>query len=684
MIAPDKLTHKYKNEIHANELVLLAYYIAAINIEAVYHGLAGGEYEPFKGICLTDTFQMYEQDDQIQDKLAENSHRRMRQKGLNDIRVIIGNPPYSVGQDSANDNNQNHQYPKLDTAIRTSYAAMSTATNKNALYDSYIRAFRWASNRIGDKGVIGFVTNGGYLEASTTDGMRRVLANEFSNIYIFHLRGNQRTQGEQSRKEGGKIFGSGSRSPIAISILVKNPDAEKHGQIFFHDIGDYLSREDKLNIVDDLRSIDGISAENKWRQLIPDEYGDWLNQRDASFDAFIQMGSKKNNNAAVIFANYSRGIETGRDAWCYNSSKDTLQKNLIKTINVYNSEIEKVSELNTAPSVKDIVKFLNNDPQKISWTSSLYPKILNKVYSTFNGDRTVVSLYRPYNKQWLYFDSLMNHRTGQMKTIFPVKSAKNLLICVSGLGAKNFSTLITDTPPCLDNIEKGQCFPLYLYDEDGSNRRNAITDAGLRHFTSFYASDDISREDVFYYIYGLLHSNDLLSRYADNLSKELPRIPRVKKVEDFHAFRQAGRDLAELHLNYENIPMFPAKVESSAIEDSDYRILKMKHPKVKVDGKSVDDLSTVVVNNRITVSNIPAEAYEYVVNGKSAIKWVMERQQVKTDKASGIVNDPNDWAVETMENAKYPLELLLRVITVSVETMKIVKSLPRLQTETDD
>ncbi len=684
LIAPDKLTHKYKNEIHANELVLLAYYIAAINIEAVYHGLAGGEYEPFKGICLTDTFQMYEQDDQIQDKLAENSHRRMRQKGLNDIRVIIGNPPYSVGQDSANDNNQNHQYPKLDTAIRTSYAAMSTATNKNALYDSYIRAFRWASNRIGDKGVIGFVTNGGYLEASTTDGMRRVLANEFSNIYIFHLRGNQRTQGEQSRKEGGKIFGSGSRSPIAISILVKNPDAEKHGQIFFHDIGDYLSREDKLNIVDDLRSIDGISAENKWRQLIPDEYGDWLNQRDASFDAFIQMGSKKNNNAAVIFANYSRGIETGRDAWCYNSSKDTLQKNLIKTINVYNSEIEKVSELNTAPSVKDIVKFLNNDPQKISWTSSLYPKILNKVYSTFNGDRTVVSLYRPYNKQWLYFDSLMNHRTGQMKTIFPVKSAKNLLICVSGLGAKNFSTLITDTPPCLDNIEKGQCFPLYLYDEDGSNRRNAITDAGLRHFTSFYASDDISREDVFYYIYGLLHSNDLLSRYADNLSKELPRIPRVKKVEDFHAFRQAGRDLAELHLNYENIPMFPAKVESSAIEDSDYRILKMKHPKVKVDGKSVDDLSTVVVNNRITVSNIPAEAYEYVVNGKSAIKWVMERQQVKTDKASGIVNDPNDWAVETMENAKYPLELLLRVITVSVETMKIVKSLPRLQTETDD
>ena len=682
LIAPDKLAHKYKNEIHANELVLLAYYIAAINIEAVYHGLTGGEYEPFKGICLTDTFQMYEQDDQIQDKLAENSHRRIRQKGLNDIRVIIGNPPYSAGQESANDNNQNNEYPKLDAAIRDSYAAQSTATNKNALYDSYIRAFRWASSRVGNKGVVGFVTSGGFLEAATTDGMRKVLAAEFTNIYVFHLRGNQRTQGELSRKEGGKIFGSGSRSPIAISILVKNPDAEKHGQILFHDIGDYLSKEQKLEIVSNFHSINGISAANKWQHLSPDIHGDWLNQRDTSFDEFIQMGNKKATTDSVIFNSYSRGVATARDAWCWNFSKASLCHSMTKMVSKYNDEVKRFS----LSESKDIESTIDYDPTAISWNRGLKNDLKKKKYLVFNESLVQVGLYRPFCRAWVYFDKNFNDMVYQMPKLFPTKNSVNLVIATSGKGGKNgFSCLISRSLIDLNAMDAGaQCFPLFLYDETGKNKHDAITPEGLMHYSTYYGDEKITREDVFFYIYGLFHSNDYRSRYADNLNKELPRIPRVKRREDFVAFSDAGRKLAELHLNYDGVALYPATIESSAKEDSDYRILKMKHPKVKVDGKSVDDLSTIVFNNRITVSNIPPEAYEYVVNGKSAIKWVMERQQVKTDKASGIVNDPNDWAVETMENAKYPLELLLRVITVSVETMKIVKSLPRLQTETDD
>ncbi|EHH7722355.1 DEAD/DEAH box helicase, partial [Escherichia coli] len=320
LISSDKLAYKFKNEIHANEIVLLAYYIAAINIEAVYHDITNeSAYTPFQGICLTDTFEMYEKDDLISDVLVDNSERRKRQKAL-DIRVIIGNPPYSAGQESANDNNQNVKYPQLDKRIADTYAAYTSATNKNALYDSYIRAIRWASDRIGEKGVIGFVTNGSYIDSNSADGLRKCLTEEFSSLYFFHLRGNQRTSGEKSRQEGGKIFGSGSRAPIVISILVKNPNVQAHGQIYFHDIGDYLSREEKLEKVSEFNSVNGITKINGWQLIEPDEHNDWLNQRDERFNYFIEMGNKKDKDSVCIFSTYSRGVATSRDAWVYNFS----------------------------------------------------------------------------------------------------------------------------------------------------------------------------------------------------------------------------------------------------------------------------------------------------------------------------------------------------------------------------
>ncbi|WP_426761239.1 DEAD/DEAH box helicase [Pseudomonas aeruginosa] len=689
LIKPEELPHKYKHEIHANELVLLAYYIAAINIEAAYHGEVIDEYTPFEGICLTDTFQMYEKEDLIDEVLVDNSARRKRQKAL-DIRVIVGNPPYSVGQKSENDNNDNVDYPKLDADIRATYAARSSATLAKGLYDSYIRAIRWASNRIGDTGIIGFVTNAGFLDANTTDGLRKCLADEFSSLYVFHLRGNQRTSGETSRKEGGKIFGSGSRAPIAISLLVKNPAAQGHGQIYFHDIGDYLSREEKLEKVAGYASVAGIE---QWQRIIPDEHGDWLKQRDNSFNRFIVLGEKK-SDAPKLFENFSLGVVTNRDAWAYNASQSKLATNMTSMIGFYNGEVErfnaKYSGLDTKARQAQVDGFIDTDPTRISWTHNVKQDLVRNHIYAFESGNMVSSLYRPFTKQWLYYNRRFNERVYQMPRIFPDAGTENLVIGVSAAGEKvAFSALISRHVPSLHfvDIEGSQCFPLYLYDEaaqasdsdlfaepidGGLRRRDAVTDAGLAHFQSAYPGESLSKEDLFYYVYGILHSPDYRERFADNLSKELPRIPAVKKAADFWAFSQAGRALADLHLNYETVEPYPLTIEAkSPLTGADYRVEKMKFAKK-------GDKSTVIYNHRITLKDIPRAAWDYVVNGKAALDWVMERQAVRTDKASGIVNDANDWAIETMGNPKYPLELFQRVVTVSLETTKIVKGLPPL------
>ena len=477
IIPHDRLPEKYKSEIHANEIVLLAYYIAAINIESAYHGILAGNidgkvsddvpYVPFEGICLTDTFQMYEKGDMLDEMLVDNSARRKRQKAL-DIRVIIGNPPYSAGQESANDNNANIEYPHLDARIRETYAEHSTATNKNALYDSYIRAIRWASDRIGQQGVIGFVTNAGWVEANTADGLRKCLAEEFSSLYIFHLRGNQRTSGERSRKEGGKIFGSGSRAPIAISILVKNPQAEKQGQIYFHDIGDYLTREQKLETIAELGSINGITERQGWREIVPDEFNDWLNQRDPNFDNYISLGDKKDKDAITVFENYSAGLQTNRDAWVYNYSECRLKDNMGNMINFYNDEVarfQSVCKELSANQKMEIKDFVSNDDTKISWSSSLLPKAAKGVFAEMQDKNIRIGLYRPFTKQHVYFDSMFNHRPYQLPKIYPNLQADNQVISVTGRGStKEFSALISSEIPDLEMISKGQCFPLNVYE----------------------------------------------------------------------------------------------------------------------------------------------------------------------------------------------------------------------------
>ncbi|WP_104513248.1 DEAD/DEAH box helicase [Acinetobacter indicus] len=696
LIPANELTYKYKNEIHANELVLLAYYIAAINIEAVYHSEIIDDYTPFEGICLTDTFQMYEKEDLVDQVLVDNSARRKRQKSL-DIQVIIGNPPYSSGQESANDNNANIKYPVLDEKIRATYAKDTKATNINGLYDSYIRAIRWASDRIKDNGVIGFVTNANFIESNTADSLRKCLVDEFSSLYIFHLRGNQRTSGERSRQEGGKIFGSGSRAPIAISIMVKNPSAKQQGQLFFHDIGDYLTREEKLDKISKFKSLNGITESNEWELITPNEHGDWIKQRDNSFQKFISSGDKKGTEEKYLWINFSKGLSTAKDAWCYNFSQRNLIHNIKYTISNYNTELDRLIAVNYQGKIED---FLNFDSTKFSWGRPNKNDIVKKKKYIFEESSLYIATYRPFTRTNVYFNKDMNEMLYQLTRIFPERNSSNLVICLNGVGAqKEFSTLMVKDIPDLHLMQTGQCFPLYLYEEVtqdknvGSGdlfeesldltvnetkyeRKDGISDEGLQHFQAAYPNEKITKEDIFYYTYGLLHSEEYRTRYADNLTKELPRIPCVKKTEDFWAFSKAGRALAHWHLNYETVEPYKATLDTgstpySQLTAEDFYVEKMKFAKKGEKG-------TVVYNKRITIKDIPVEAYDYVVNGKPALEWVMERQGVSTHKDSGIVNDANDWAIETMNNPAYPLELFLRVITVSLETMKIVKALPKL------
>jgi predicted helicase len=700
LIKPEELLRKYRSEIHANEIVLLAYYIAAINIEAVFHGIVGGEYKPFEGICLTDTFQMYERDDLLSALMVDNSKRRKRQKKL-DIRVIVANPPYSIGQESQNDNNQNVRYPHLDERIAETYAARSEAALSKGLYDSYVRAIRWASDRIGNTGVIGFVTNANFLEAGTTDGLRKCLAEEFSSIYVFHLRGNQRTAGELSRKEGGKIFGGGSRAPIAISILVKNPAATRHGQIFFHDIGDYLSREAKLERISAFGSIAGIAATNAWQPITPDAHGDWLKQRDDSFGRFIAIGSKTGDEPA-LFDTFSLGVVTNRDAWCYNFSRHGLAENMTQMIEFFNSESRRFAKAHKGATKQEkdaaLDGFIKTDTTRISWTRGLKQQLVKGKTYEFDPTCIVKSTYRPFLTQWLYFHRDLNEMVLQMPKFFPDARSPNVVIGVSASESRSqWSVFISNKIAALHATDMvgSQYFPLYIYekpeeetDEDGSQRglgfgsegaatrRDGITDEGLRRFRVAYTGEKVSKEDIFYYVYGLLHSPEYRERYADNLGKELPRIPCVPGAVNFWAFSRAGRALAEQHLNFETAPIYPATIDGGGkpLKGADYRVERMRFGKIGKD----KDRTTVLYNERITIKGVPLAAYDYVVNGKPAIEWVMERVAVSTHDASGIVNDPNAYATETMKNPRYPLELLLRVVTVSVETMKIVGALPAL------
>lgn len=674
LITPADLAHKYRHELHANEIVLLAYYVAAVNIEATYNGLQGGEYVPFPGVVLTDTFQTAEDDDTYDDQgVFGDNNERVKQQNALDIRIIVGNPPYSSGQDSANDNNQNVKYPYLDKRIATTYAARSTATLKNSLYDSYIRAIRWASDRIKDHGIVAYVTNGGFLDGNTAAGLRLTLQDEFTELYILNLRGNARTAGELRRQEGDGAFGEGSKTTVLISLLVKNPDRQSSGTIHYRDIGDYLTRDDKLSLLEQYHDSDGVP----WQQITPNDHGDWINQRSDTFETFTAIGDREAPKAA-IFRTFSGGLKTNRDAWVFNSSCAALKNNVSGLIEVYDREVGRVA----AGEVK-APSGLRADPTEISWSSGLLPRAMRQERIEFDPTSVRTAMYRPFELQNVYFDDALNDRRGKLPHIFPV-GEQNYGIYLTAPGAGHAaSALAVDVIPdlALWGSGSGQLFPRYVYDVeqndgaftmfDGAYRRDNITDTALARYRELYGAD-VTADDVFFAVYGLLHSEDYRREFDADLKKMLPRIPELTDPTDFRSFAAAGRTLSDLHIGYEAAPLSP--LTFSGPVPSDLRVTKMKYG-----GKPGNlDRTVITVAPGLTITGIPAEAHNYRLGSRSALDWVLERYQVKTDKASGIVNNPNDWGAEH-GNPTYVVELIQRIVTVSIETVRIVQSLPALR-----
>jgi predicted helicase len=721
-IKPEDLDRKFAVELHANEILLLAYYIAAVNIEATYrqerarHAGADLGYEPFPGIVLTDTFQLGEAGagSGQWDVFPVNNQRATKQRAL-DIRVIFGNPPYSAGQESANDNNANLKYPRLDASIGGTYAKRSTATLKNSLYDSYVRAIRWASDRLLDSprgGVVTFVTNGGYIDSSTADGLRLTLSDEFHHLYVFNLRGNQRTAGEVSRKEGGKVFDAGSRATVAIMLLVKQPGKPpaSGALLRYREVGDYLTRQQKLDILADAlpKGSNGPAPLDTlgWITIQPNEHGDWINQRSESFAAHLAAAP---GTGPSVFALLTNGLKTNRDAWNYNSSRSVLDLNVSRMIEHYNAQAEAfaIAHPATTGTLKSRAELARSvadlDPRKFSWDRANFTDMARGTRFGEADRLTMTATYRPFHRRWVEAGRRLNNTVYQLPRVYPSAVSENLTIAVSTVGARNqFSAYITrDMPDVHLWVDDTPCFPQYVYpsalageaapglfDGEGSvdspGRRHNVTDHALAAYRTL--DPDVDRDDIFFYVYGILHSPDYRNAFAADLKKSLPRVPQVANAEDFWKFSTSGRELALLHTDYELVePWSELSYSYAAGFDAQhpdaYRVLKMKHPQVNdpenLKGAKVDDRTRIIYNDWITIEHIPERAYDYELGSRSAVGWVMDSNRVRTDKASGITNDPNDWATEH-DDPTYILDLVGRVVSVSMRTLDIVDALPAL------
>ncbi|KKZ10960.1 MAG: hypothetical protein TE42_09075 [Candidatus Synechococcus spongiarum SP3] len=674
LLSPEQILRKYGGngqppELHANEIVLLAYYIASVNIEVAFQDATGSDYRPFAGICLTDTFALNANDDTLQDLFPDNSQRRKRQKEL-DIRVIVGNPPWSAGQRSSADNNPNASYPQLGARVAQTFAARSSATNKNSLYDSYKMAIRWASDRIKDQGVVAFVTNGSWIDGNVDAGVRACLAEEFSSVYVLNLRGNQRTQGERSRQEGGKIFGQGSRAPVAITLLVCNPEASHQGcRIFYRDIGDYLSREQKLG---KLREWGAISGIEDWQQIQPDRHHDWIGQRDEAFETFYPVGSKEAKAGRIddaIFGLFSNGYETSRDAYIYNFSHDACSNNARRMVQDYCDALYEWSS--GGNDSEGLNRIIEQHSSHVRWNRELKNNLRRQKKITYSTNNIWATQYRPFVKQHCYVDYILVNEKSQQDSIFPTHTSNNRAICVPGIGStKPFSALMVDCMPDRHFMAFGQCFPRYrfihtkarslLNETPGLERVDNIPDTTLAAFRSHYQDPGITKDAIFDYVYGVLHAPDFRARFANDLAKSLPRIPFAL---DFQAFAQAGQALATLHLNYETGPQYALTPEATGTGPLFTRRA------MRLVGENQDVL---VVNDHLHLKGIPPEAHRYQVNGRTPLGWFMDRYRVTTDKHSGIRNDPNGWFPD---EAAF-IAAVGRIVYLSVETVGIVEGLP--------
>ena len=658
-IRPTALEDKYQSELHCNEVMLLPYYIASMNIEHEFYE-ATGDYHPFEGICLVDTFDLAE--DRQLPLFAPDNTRRVEAQKETPMFVVIGNPPYNVGQVNENDNNKNRKYPTMDARVAETYAKDSTASNKNALADPYVKAIRWASDRIGEEGVVAFVTNNSFLDGLAFDGMRKHLTNDFDVIYILDLSGNVRKNPKLSGTTHN-VFGI--QVGVSINFFIKRRgNANSHAEIFYARVDEFWRKEDKYRYLDSKEYYRNI----EWQSIRPDQRYTWLTEGlRAEFETFIPMGTKeakaaKDEAGDVIFKDYSRGVATSRDAWVYNFKRNALVENMNRLIGTYNAEVDRWKRReNRDASVDD---FVVSDDAKIKWSRDLKLDLKRGRIAEYAEDKVRNSLYRPFTKLNLFLDRVMNEEVYVFPSIFPIPEIeqKNRVICVSGIGGnKPFHTLMAEMIPCLDSLEKTQCFPFYTYDEDGTNRRENITDWALARFRAHYRDESIGKWDIFHYVYAFLHHPDYRERYQANLKRDLPRL---LYTPDFWDFAKAGGRLGEIHIGYEEVPEYPLHFIENREVPINWRVEKMKLSK---------DKTQLVYNDFLTLEGIPAKVFDYRLGNRSALEWVIDQYRVKTDKRSGIVNDPN-----RADDPRYIVKLIGKVIAVSLETVEIVEGLPDL------
>ncbi|GAA7216102.1 hypothetical protein Kyoto85A_01550 [Helicobacter pylori] len=670
LISDEALKEKFLNHLFAFDIVLLAYYIALINITQAAQN-RDSSLKNFKNIALTDSLDFYEEKndkgvfDLFKD-LEENKEIKSTIEKQN-IRVIIGNPPYSAGAKSQNDNNQNLSHPKLKKRVYEKYGKNSTAEVGATTRDTLIQSIYMASELLKDRGVLGFVVNGGFIDSKSADGFRKCVAQEFAHLYVLNLRGNTRTSGEERKKEGDGIFDSGSRVTIAIIFFVKDTSV-KNSAIHYYDIGDYLKREEKLNRLSNFTNLDAIPFET----ITPNNKGDWINQRNDAFDKLIPLKRDKKRQNPSVFDINSGGVASGHDPWVYNFSPDALMQNVQKCMDTYNADLKRFNThfreafKQRAKGVKsaDLYKQLSDqeittDKTKIAWVQNLKMQLIKgKKLDDFSQEKISVSLYRPFNKQYFYYERELSWSFYLMKKIFPDKDAQNVVINTGVGNGKNFSALVSDFISSYDLILHNQAYPLYYYDDLG-NRHYAISGYALNLFRKHYEDDSIAEEEIFYYIYAILHHKGYLEKYKNSLTKEYPHIALS---EDFKELSVLGKELAELHLNYESGEMHASveyKTLINAEEEGYYDVETMK--------KIGDRIN---YNNHIAITKIPKKAFDYVVNGKSAIDWVIECYKKTTDKYSLIENNPNDYA-----GGKYVFELLCRVIKLSIKSVDLIEKI---------
>ncbi len=560
LISDEALKEKFLNHLFAFDIVLLSYYIALINITQAAQN-RDRTLGNFKNIALTDSLDYLEEKTNkgvfpLFEDLKENKEIKTTLANQK-IQVIIGNPPYSAGQKSQNDNNQNLSHPKLEKRVSETYGKDSKAQVGKTTRDTLIQSIRMASDVLKDKGVLGFVVNGGFIDAKSADGFRKCVAKEFAHLYVLNLRGNQRTSGEVSQKEGGKIFDSGSRATIAIIFFVKDKDAPNH-TIFYYEVEDYLKREDKLNRLANFENLDSVP----FKAITPNNKGDWINQRGEEFETLIPLKRDKKLQNDSIFDINSMGVTSGRDPWVYNFSQKTLKQSVQNCINTYNADLKRFNERfreafkQRTKGIKsaDRYKHLNNqeittDATKIAWTDDLKNKLINNENLQASSMECMrLALYRPFNKQWLYWDKDLIHRQGRFSKIFPDKSVRNVVINTGCGNGKDFSALVSDFISDISLISLNQAYSLYYYDDLG-NRYHAISGYALNLFRRHYKDNAIVEEEIFYYIYAIFHHKGYVEKYKNSLAKEAPRIALSK---DFKALSVLGKELADLHLNYES------------------------------------------------------------------------------------------------------------------------------------